>query len=207
MSKRIKIALAALVVIALSVTAILATTFALFSDSVDTNNHIDAGTLKIDLYQTEMSGNRLEADGTFGEYPGLAEPINLREYDGKVFEMEKICPGIYRTADFEVRNAQSTTAFTYSVTVYGVEAEGETSQALTSQMQITVTNGSAQTTFMLSEAATSGKTVELGTMLTTDTVKEFSVKAEFVNSDSNNDAKGGSVSFDIKVTATQLVTD
>ena len=102
-------------------------------------------------------------------------------------------------------NNDSSTAFTYSVTIVGVEAgaeDAEASQALLSEIMITVTDcEEKETSFSLSEAAgDEGKTIALGEMLSTDTEETFTIRAEFVDSGT---AQSGSVTFDIRVTAVQ----
>lgn len=198
-----------LLVLTMSVSVLVFSTLALFTDTAETNNRIEAGTLEIGLYETALDGNRLNEEGRFESLPALTEAVDLETYDGKLIEMESACPGMWREATLELRNAGSTTAFHYSVTICGVEAEGESSLALYEQINVTVTDKSGQTTeFKLSEAASAdGKTVELGTMLANETAHTFKVKAEFEDSENNNLAKLGSVSFDIRVTATQVVPE
>ena len=75
-------------------------------------------------------------------------------------------------------------------------------------MRITVSWGTDRSeTFLLSEEE---KTVDLGTVTLPENMAEnavlssFTVRAEFLNTAENNGAQGGSVSFDIRVTATQV---
>ena len=205
--KKVWLAAAAAFALALSVSVLLLTTYALFSDSAETHNRLQAGTLDIGLFETRMTGNALNAEGRFEDY---SEPIDggrrdLETYDGNVFEIQNACPGIWREGAFAVVNNDSSTAFTYSVTIVGVEAGAEdaaASQALLSEIMITVTDcEEKETSFSLSEAAgDEGKTVALGEMLSTDTEETFTIRAEFIDSGT---AQSGSVTFDIRVTAVQ----
>lgn len=206
LSDRIKIVLAAIAVILVTVTVLLVPTFALFSDSVNTEHYIDSGTLKIDLYQTVMTGIRITEDGTFGAYSDTEE-IDLSAFEGKVFELYDAVPGITRTGTFEVRDAGSSTAYDLSVSLTNVEmsAGGE---ALLEQIRITVQaqnpgDAAVEESFALSAADETGS-ISLGTMLLTQELKQFTIKAEFINSDDNNEAQNPSVSFDILVTAVQV---
>lgn len=211
--KKIGLAAMAALALALCVSVLLLTTYALFSDTVETDNHLSAGTLKIGLYQTSMTGNQIDTGGTFGDY---SESIpsggrDLKTYDGKVFNIENACPGIYREAAFEVRNGGISTAFGLTLEIVNAAADVQgdaASSALLSQMRITVSWGTdGSETFLLSEEE---KTVDLGTVTLPENMAEnavlssFKVKAEFLNTAENNGAQGGSVSFDIRVTATQV---
>lgn len=189
--------------------AAMMTTYALFSDGKTAENHIAAGSLKIELEQTAMTGNALAADGTMTEYDGFVGPVDLTESDAPVFELENICPTLWREATFEIGKGVSTVAFDSSVTVLKPVTGDAASEALLSQLKVTVSSGDGfadVTTFMLSEVGDEGKKVDLGTTLLTDSApKQFKIKVEFVDSDDNNAAMTGSVSFDIVVLATQSI--
>lgn len=205
--KRAVSAVLAIFVAALTVSALLVTTYALFSDTAETGGgHLSAGTLDISLWQTDMKGTELAADGTMQDYTGFGGAVNLEETEDKVFDLGNVCPGIWREGTFEVRNNGSSSAFVYDVTIRGVRTEGGgASDALKEQVLVTVTgaDGNAKQ-FRLSEINDSGCTVRLGTMYADDESESFSIKVEFPNGENNNDAQGGAVSFDICVTATQL---
>ena len=198
------IALTLLMLVA-SVSVLVFSTLALFTDEVETDNRIQAGTLSVDLYETNMEGNRLNAEGKFEALGAFGSEINLRGYAGKVFDMQSACPGMWREGTFRLENNESSTAFTYALKVECAAGTGAT-QALYGQVEITVTRADGtEETFMLSAAAVSGgKTVDLGEMLKTETEETFKVKAEFLNNNDNNQAQSGDVSFDIKLIATQV---
>lgn len=187
--------------------ALVLCTYALFSDTATSGGHLSAGSLDIGLWLTDMTGNELAEDGTLADYTGFEGAVDLAADDSKVFDLDNICPGFNRTAAIEVRNNQSTTAFDYSVTVLGVEAETANqaaSEALLGQLLVTVTYGDNQTRqFTLDEVTEEGVTVELGTMYANESSASFTVKVEFLDRTDNNDAMNGGVSFDIRVDAVQ----
>ena len=181
-------------------------TFALFSDSVTKTNHLQAGSLKIGLYRTSLTGTQLEEDGTLGDYEN-SERIDLTKTDENVFTMTNVCPLVSQTATLEVSNL-GTTAFTYSVGVINVELDTESeakSEALAEQIEITLTAGEETETFFLSEVPSNGKIISLGTMLVTDAPQTFSVTATFVDDENNNAAMSGSLTFDLIVNAIQAI--
>lgn len=207
MSKRVKIVLAAMVVILLTVSVLLLPTFALFSDTVGTEHYIQSGSLRIDLYETHMAGNQIGADGTFSAYPDIEEEIDLSTYTGKVFEIYGIVPGVYRTGTFEVRDAGSTAAYDLSISLTDIEVSAGGS-VLAEQIRITIAADNAgdspvRESFTLAEAEEAGA-VSLGRMLLTQKVKEFTVTAEFINTSENNAAQNAAVSFGMLVTAMQV---
>lgn len=214
MKKRTKTVWIALSIALIAAALVTGVTFALFSTSVNTEHYISTGELRIDVFQTSMTGNQINTDGTYGEYPGSDEEISLRDFEGKVFDIQGAAPGIHRTGVFAVRDAGSSVAYDLHVTVSDVAAAGadaEAGAALLEQVQVTVTaanEGDAEVSesFLLSEAA-DGYTVDLGRMLLPATEKQFTVKVEFLNTDDNNAAKSGSVAFAMSVTAVQVTPE
>ena len=107
MKKRTKTVWIALSVALIAAALVTGVTFALFSTSVNTEHYISTGELRIDVFQTSMTGNQINTDGTYGEYPGSDEEISLRDFEGKVFDIQGAAPGIHRTGMFAVRDAGS----------------------------------------------------------------------------------------------------
>lgn len=201
-TKKKSILVVAILILALAILSLTAGTFALFSDSASHTNHLQAGSLKIGLYRTNLEGTQLKEDGTLGNYSD-DDRVDLTKSDAKMFNMTNICPLVSQTATVEITNL-GTTAFTYSVTITDVDlGDKAMAQALAEQIQVTVTSGDQTQSFYLSEVTEEGKSISLGTMLVTDKAASFTVKAEFVSGEGNNAAMNGDVSFDLVVNAIQ----
>ncbi len=194
-------------------------TFALFTDQVTVNNHLQAGNLTVGLYRTAYKENTLDANGYLKETVVLAQDNELIVEGGNVksdmdltdeetewlFSINNAVPQSYYQADLDVVNKGSV-AFDYGMKI--VMTSGEET-ALADQIEITVTYGDGQVkTFVLSEYATNA--VNLG-ILTTEQSGRFTVKAEFVDygnalDNANNAAQNQTVEFYVQVFATQRVS-
>lgn len=197
-----KLLILSAVTLTLYISILCFTTFALFSDSKQVNNHLEAGTLKVGLIQTKVNGNRLSSSGILENFTDNTR-IDLTENSNKVFNLENACPGLEQSVSVEVSNL-GTTAFTYDVKIIDLKAETENSKALASQLKIKVTNAAGVNEFWLKDFSLQENTVDLGYILADKASQSFSISVIFVNLLGNNDSQKGSVSFDIQVSAVQM---
>ncbi len=209
MEKKTENLLLSILILCFSAILVVGATFALFTDSVTVNNHLQAGNLKVDLYRTAYTENALNAEGFLEEK--IVQPqnnviddndVNLRGNEVKwLFEVQNAVPQSYYQATLDLIN-KGTVALEYSMHI--VLNEGETTD-LVKQIQITVSYENSQVkSFMLSDCA--NNQIDLG-VLTKGQTGRFSVKAEFINdNDVNNDAMDETVKFHVQVFATQKTT-
>lgn len=198
------VVLMAVVVAVLGLTLAVAGTYALFSDSATVNNHLSAGSLKIGLARTGYSRHILAANGTMTDENDTAR-VDLTTDASKLFELENIVPTTACTATVEVTN-KGTVAFDYGVRIlFDSSSADAKSSALAQQLQITVKVGNeVKGSFALADSGSND--VDIGTMLAGSSAQSFTVSVTFVSDDNtNNTAQLGSVSFDLKVYATQKV--
>ena len=201
---RTKAVVLSVIALAASVTVLIAATFALFSDSSKTTNHLEAGTLEAGLRQINVSGVALQEDGTLAEF-STATDIDLTTDDKRLFALENVCPGVEQTVRLKISN-EGTTAFTYSVKVAELTAEGTASRSLASELKVVVKDGAGAVKgeFALDKYADAANDIALGSLLVGQEA-EFTVTVLFDRETGSNAAQTGDVTFDLTVTATQSV--
>lgn len=209
-STRVKAIIIALMSILICVSLIVTGTFALFTDSVKVSNHLQAGKLDATLTRTHLVYTLLEdevlQDKTVEDDLALDGTTTA---DANVFGISDglsyVVPGSYFEATMLLKN-NGNVAFDYSVEIVIVEGEGTD---LASQIKVTFTDheGNEDSAMLKND---SGKiVVDTGaTLKSSSNGAEFKVKVEFVNittDETNNDAMGDSVKFDLVVKAVQSV--
>lgn len=219
--KKLRATVLAIITMLLCVTLIAFGTYALFSDSRNLVVHLNAATLEIELWRTDLHYNSLADDGY--EYPGENnEVINFTEAtDRNLFDVKEdtlIAPGCWYESTLEIRN-KGTVAFVWWL---GITLNGEVSE-ISKQIQITITecdkNGvelknedgsfAMQKIGLLSEGAVLGSAENPTghfTITGDNTVAVFKVRVEFLDLDEdgkNNLAQNEKVSFDLTVNAVQ----
>ena len=211
--RRPKAIIMALVVIVLCMSLIVGGTFALFTDKVTLNNHLQAGTLKITLIRTAHSYKILDRDGYLATTAVSGEEVDAETLDN-AFDLPAnalIAPQSVLSATFKIQN-KDTVAFSYSVSLVVKDSEGEEIDttdpellnALHEQLRVELTDLSG--THYLNESS-EDLTVDGGSPVTVGQTATFTVTITFIDDTAiNNLAQGQNAYFDIVVSATQ-VTD
>ncbi len=182
--------------------------YALFTDSVEVQNHLEAGTLDVTLERTSLEYTLLNEEGYLVTKTEGA--LDLTEATKEnVFGLDatttKIVPGSYFDAKFAIGN-NGNVAFDYSVEIKLLTKDEELANALAKQLKVTITDaeGKAVAEYMLSDLhGEANCEVKAGHMKANETEHNFGVKVEFVNHADNNDAKSQAVAFDLIVSAVQ----
>lgn len=198
------------VCIALLLTTSLAVgvSYALFTDSVEVQNHLEAGTLDVTLERTSLEYTFLNEEGYLVTKTEGA--LDLTEATKEnVFGLDttttKIVPGSYFDAKLAIGN-NGNVAFDYSVEIKLLTKDEELANALAKQLKVTITDaeGKAVAEYMLSDLhGEANCEVKAGHMKANETKHNFGVKVEFVHHADNNDAKSQEVAFDLIVSAVQ----
>lgn len=189
-------------VILLCICIIVGMSYALFTDTVSVGNHLKAGKLDVTLTRTDLEYSVLNADGELQIYT-VSEAYDFTDStDENVFGItasdKVIVPGSYFKATMQLSN-NGNVAFDYRVEI---KLFGDASE-LAEQIKVTVTHPyGTETTAMLSELD-EALSVANGKMKATDEAQSFSIKLEFTDCESNNDAMDKTTAFDIIVTAVQ----
>ena len=202
----------------LCVALIAGGTYALFSDKVTLQNHMQAGELDVKLYRAKLVAKALNpATGllTSGTPDTTIIDFSNPENNGvNVFgltENDKIVPECVYTADMLIKN-ETDVAFGYWIElVFDSSLYTGNNAELANQLEVTVTvtdeNGEAKR--LTDSAAVFGSdTAPIG-ILTKEVGKDeatFTISVKFVGLDHavNNKAQGGEIYFDIVVHAVQV---
>lgn len=209
-TSRTRTLLVSCVVILLAMTLIVGVTWALFTDTQNVSNHLQAGDLSITLKRTELTKTTLNATGYLVESPTDTTVVDFSNpTDANVFgigENEKIVPGSKFVAKMDIEN-NSDVAFGYWIEI--VCTDKESGANLAKQLKVTVNTGSDASALVnegLTVKGENGYVGELGIGATA----AFTVTVEFLDSfvaeneiASNQLAKGESLSFDLVVHAVQ----
>lgn len=186
----------------LSGVALAATTWSLFSDKKEANNHIVAGDLAVGLTLRSVTGTQTNASG-IPEYFERNTVVDLSKDASPVFAFTNAVPGVAQNAVLEIENL-GVSAFDCEVRVVTLVAEGDAAAALAEQIRITVSaEGLTPVVFWLSDWENPENVVSLGRVLSGGAPPRFSVKAEFAEGENNNAAKSGELTFDLQVRAVQ----
>ncbi len=207
--KKLRTLLMCTLSIMLCMATVVVGTYALFTDKVTLNNHLQAGTLEISLVRTKLTKTELTERG-YLKTNTVTTPTNFSSTNTtneNVFGITDgtlVVPGSSYQADLKLTNGGSV-AFTYLVELKIIEGG---STALADQLIITAGKSEATATpKKLSDVANA--LIFQDELAVNDPAVNFFVKVEFVNdteTDANNKAKNGEVKFDIVVSAFQKTT-
>ena len=206
MSKRIRAITLSCVTVLCCVALIVGGTYALFSDSVNMVNHLQAGELKVQLYRDELSGLLLSDEGLLEEFTDT-ERVEFSKELSNIFGLDKdtkIVPGCDIKAKFTLENTGNVAIGYYLEFVI----DGE---ILAEQLQLTLKTATDTKTVMLSELGKNytwgSENAPLGQILLGKNAATFSVELNFVDNDAvNNSAQNQLISVDMIVHAIQLTS-
>ena len=209
--KRVLLVSASMVLLCLCI--IVGATYALFTDTVTVENHLQSGDLDLGLYRTYLEYTVLDAEGR-NDKEVITTEVDFTETNiatANIFGITDdrvIAPGNYVKATLEIRN-DGNVAFDYDAYIKLDSAVND----LAKQLQVTVTDANGvkigETKF-LSEMTQgeNGYLITSGTSIGTSDNETFTVQILFVDyaedaAVDNDDAQDMDVSFDLIVNATQ----
>lgn len=214
MAKKQSILILSLVTVLLALALVVGATYALFSTSSTVTNHLEAGTLKLQLYRTRHEQTALQADGTLETKTFTNEAVDFtHETEKNIFDIQEgdlVVPGSKYSADMRIDNVGNV-AFGYWIEVV-LKVDGQLvnpNLALAEQLKVTVApDGQTQQSKALSEGLTVGSDAAPVAKIAADSNASFTVTVEFLNittdKTTNNAAQEGVVEFDIIVHALQV---
>lgn len=186
-------------------------TYALFSDQVTLENHLQAGTLDVTLTRTSLKTKTLDdATGFLVDNPVNDEDVDFSKPTTRnVFDLETgdlIVPQSSYLAEMKIEN-NSDVAFKYWIEVV---LKDSTDPAFAEQLDVKVTTEKMPqgTSATLSAGLKVGsEQTPIGT-LAKGTSQTFTISVTFVDdNDVNNDAMNDELNFDIVVHAVQETED
>lgn len=190
------------ILIVLCIALLIGGTYALFSDRIEVENHLQAGTLKIKLERTSLTKTCLdETTGYLNTLTNTSTVDFTNQTTENVFGIgtnELVVPGSSYEAQMKITNKGSV-AFTYDIKLSLLSVQ---TNALASQMKVYIDGVDKGYLSQLAQA-NSQVTIATGTMTKADVAKTFTIKIVFENLSTNNDAQNQDVSFDLIVAATQ----
>lgn len=206
MRSKIKVLITATFAIVGAVALLVAGTYALFSDSISIDNHLQAGTLKAKLERTSLNMVTLDPETGYlvehsdDEIKDFTESSMLSENIFGLEEDSLIVPTTFYEVTMKLSNDGSV-AFDYTVNIV-LTSE---SNALAEQLKVTV-DGDAENAKYLSDGET---ILASGTLDKTEGSGfiTFTIRIEFMNQNNNNDAQDLKVDFDLMVKAIQRTTE
>lgn len=198
--KRVLLMACALVLLCMSL--IIGITYGLYTESLTTSNHLQAGNLDISLIRTDLSYRVLNEEGEL-EVIRVEDDIDFTGSTREnIFGMDAmgllIAPGAWFDAQLQVIN-EGNVAFTYDV---AIRLRGD-ANALSEQLLFTVTHPDGAVTEKRLSQLTEEFSLATGRMKATDEAQTFRVKVEFLDEPDNNLAQSQAVVFDLFVTAVQ----
>lgn len=199
--KKTKVIIISCITILVCLSLIIVGTYALFSQTVNIENHLQAGTLKVKLERTNLIWVELNVDGYLEEN----QDSTVKDFTSPTFEnifgIEDgvlVVPGCYYEASMRLTNDGSV-AFDYIVKIVLKSA----SNKLAEQIKVIVDGDDAN-----KKALSIGEnTVSSGTIDKTDASKAFTVKIVFEEDQYNNAAQNLTVDFDLVVEAIQRTAE
>jgi predicted ribosomally synthesized peptide with SipW-like signal peptide len=199
--KKTKVIIISCITILVCLSLIIVGTYALFSQTVNIENHLQAGTLKVKLERTNLIWVELNVDGYLEENQDSTVKDFTSPTSENIFGIEDgvlVVPGCYYEASMRLTNDGSV-AFDYIVKIMLKSA----SNKLAEQIKVIVDGDDAN-----KKALSIGEnTVSSGTIDKTDASKAFTVKIVFEEDQYNNAAQNLTVDFDLVVEAIQRTAE
>lgn len=198
-------------VILLCISIITGISYALFTDSVSVENHLQAGNLDVELSRTRLDYNVINDEGYLDEkytdsrvdFTGATSKNIFGITDSDML----MVPGSYFKAEMELVN-KGNVAFNYSIGITLMEGDEDFAK----QLILTFTDSKGNSVSKSLYELSSGATLKAGTMSRQDTTEAFTVEVSFLddrldtndlNIGDNNNAKAKNLVFDLVVYATQ----
>ena len=205
---KVRTLLMACVMIMLCAAMIVGGTYALWSDKVEVNNHLSAGTLKVSLQRTYLEKHTLGDD----MYMVTTTDNTIAPTTANIFGMssdECVVPTSYYAARLELTN-KGDVAIDYEIKIV---VKSDSDKELAKQVKVFIGEGEIgnvdydEGRYLATEAdgnvTLTQFTVGNGFMDKPQTKKEFWVKIVFEDRLDNNDAQNKQASFDLLITAMQ----
>lgn len=212
MTKKSRNMLMSVMTLVLCLTLVAGGTYALFSDEVTLENHLQAGTLDITLTRTNLVTTSLSAETGFLVDTENSEDVDFSNATKRnlldISENTRIVPGCEWNAEMQISN-NSDVAFCYWIEV---KLKSNTSP-LAEQMKVILSTpySADPKEAWVSDGCTVGSEADPVGVLAKTGSQLFTIKVMFVDDKTNgvnfnnNSAKGDSVNFDIVVHAVQVV--
>ena len=196
---KIRALLVSSITIMICVALLVCGTYALWSKQTTLETHLVAGKLDLKLERTKLTKTALDDNGYLAETTDTATLDLTSASDANVFGIEEdelIVPASSYEAELKITNTGDV-AFKYDIVI----KLGEIDEHLKDQLKVSVNNGTSKA---LSEFGEVDGSVVVSNSVVKSGNSTFTIKIEFEDLDTNNDAMEESVDFDLVVKAVQL---
>lgn len=201
-----------LLLIAVYASIIVGVTFSLFTDEVSSkNNHIQAGTLDVELFMSEKMDAYANAEGKITENKQSfvtsenKDGLDMSVDTNPMISIDNAMPGYYGERKLKIKN-NSTIQIDYFITVvtngFDADIEGTLKDALT----IIITIGEEKHTYKGGSEINSIVGLKLGANVLAKKESLFSIRYE-IDESAGNEFQGKNVNLDFTILAQQVTSN
>ena len=206
MQKKFKVLFISYIVILFCTVLIVGGTFSLFTDSVKVVNHLQAGSLDVELIRTNLEYTKINESGYLEVVQDNDNFDFTNKVDANIFGISddnlKIIPGSYFNVTLDLINKGSV-AFEYSVKFVLNCKENE----LIKQLNVEIIDQNGNIKVKRFNEFIEDETILIGEMDNFNNKETFNIKITFLDLEENNIAKDENLSFDLVVTAVQKINE
>lgn len=191
------------VLIVLCLLLIIGGTYAIWTSSVEVNNHFSSGSLKAELYRTSYNKSSLTNEGVLENVSNSTKVLlNNESLVSNIFGIEdgeKVVPGSTFETELEINN-NGDVRFTYNVYILLTSVSND----LAEQMHVYVkTDDVYEDKGYLNSLIDGDRAIISTQYLNVGSSEKFSIKVVFDDVVLNNNAQNQEVDFDLYVKAYQ----
>lgn len=206
MQKKFKVLFISYIVILFCTVLIVGGTFSLFTDSVKVVNHLQAGSLDVELIRTNLEYTKINELGYLEVVQDNDNFDFTNKVDANIFGISddnlKIIPGSYFNVTLDLIN-KGNVAFEYSVKFVLNCKENE----LIKQLNVEIIDQNGNIKVKRFNEFIEDETILIGEMDNFNNKETFNIKITFLDLEENNIAKDENLSFDLVVTAVQKINE
>lgn len=206
MQKKFKVLFISYIVILFCTVLIVGGTFSLFTDSVKVVNHLQAGSLDVELIRTNLEYTKINELGYLEVVKDNDNFDFTNKVDANIFGISddnlKIIPGSYFNVTLDLIN-KGNVAFEYSVKFVLNCKENE----LIKQLNVEIIDQNGNIKVKRFNEFIEDETILIGEMDNFNNKETFNIKITFLDLEENNIAKDENLSFDLVVTAVQKINE
>lgn len=206
MQKKFKVLFISYIVILFCTVLIVGGTFSLFTDSVKVVNHLQAGSLDVELIRTNLEYTKINELGYLEVVKDNDNFDFTNKVDANIFGISddnlKIIPGSYFNVTLDLIN-KGNVAFEYSVKFVLNCKENE----LIKQLNVEIIDQNGNIKVKRFNEFIEDETILIGEMDNFNNKETFNIKITFLDLEENNIAKDENLSFDLVVKAVQKINE
>ena len=206
MQKKFIVLFISYIVILFCTVLIVGGTFSLFTDSVKVVNHLQAGSLDVELIRTNLEYTKINELGYLEVVQDNDNFDFTNKVDANIFGISddnlKIIPGSYFNVTLDLIK-KGNVAFEYSVKFVLNCKENE----LIKQLNVEIIDQNGNIKVKRFNEFIEDETILIGEMDNFNNKETFKFKITFLDLEENNIAKDENLSFDLVVTAVQKINE